>query len=54
MFFWYFVQFQNKLSKLEEQLSNELQAKDELEQKYRWDCFDILCVSKEVLIDLLF
>ncbi|NXE10135.1 ROCK2 kinase, partial [Lophotis ruficrista] len=27
--------FQKKLSKLEEQLSNELQAKDELEQKYR-------------------
>ncbi|XP_075354062.1 rho-associated protein kinase 2 isoform X3 [Mycteria americana] len=29
------AQFQKKLSKLEEQLSNELQAKDELEQKYR-------------------
>ncbi|KFO95886.1 Rho-associated protein kinase 2, partial [Calypte anna] len=28
-------EFQKKLSKLEEQLSNELQAKDELEQKYR-------------------
>ncbi|KFU95637.1 Rho-associated protein kinase 2, partial [Chaetura pelagica] len=28
-------EFQTKLSKLEEQLSNELQAKDELEQKYR-------------------
>uniref|UniRef100_A0A8B9QWZ0 Rho-associated protein kinase 2 n=1 Tax=Anas platyrhynchos TaxID=8839 RepID=A0A8B9QWZ0_ANAPL len=27
--------FQKKISKLEEQLSNELQAKDELEQKYR-------------------
>lgn len=33
-------QFQKKLSKLEEQLSNELQAKDELEQKYRWDCLN--------------
>ncbi|NXE50858.1 ROCK2 kinase, partial [Casuarius casuarius] len=29
------VSFQKKLSKLEEQLSNEIQAKDELEQKYR-------------------
>ncbi|XP_068534704.1 rho-associated protein kinase 2 isoform X3 [Anas acuta] len=28
-------EFQKKISKLEEQLSNELQAKDELEQKYR-------------------
>ncbi|KFV50712.1 Rho-associated protein kinase 2, partial [Tyto alba] len=28
-------EFQKKVSKLEEQLSNELQAKDELEQKYR-------------------
>ncbi|KQK77003.1 Rho-associated protein kinase 2 [Amazona aestiva] len=28
-------EFQKKLTKLEEQLSNELQAKDELEQKYR-------------------
>ena len=39
--FWYLTQFQKKLSKLEEQLSNELQAKDELEQKYRWDGFDV-------------
>ncbi|NXJ15406.1 ROCK2 kinase, partial [Odontophorus gujanensis] len=31
----FFFPFQKKLSKLEEQLSNELQAKDELEQKYR-------------------
>ncbi|XP_067400864.1 rho-associated protein kinase 2 isoform X2 [Emydura macquarii macquarii] len=30
-----FAQFQEKLSKLEEQLSNEIQAKDELEQKCR-------------------
>nr|XP_025034995.1 rho-associated protein kinase 2 isoform X1 [Pelodiscus sinensis] len=30
-----FAQFQKKLSKLEEQLSNEIQAKDELEQKCR-------------------
>ncbi|XP_069706603.1 rho-associated protein kinase 2 isoform X2 [Phaenicophaeus curvirostris] len=28
-------EFQKKISKLEEQLSNEIQAKDELEQKYR-------------------
>lgn len=44
MLFWHFAQFQKKLSKLEEQLSNELQAKDELEQKYRWDCFDMFDV----------
>ncbi|XP_048701474.1 rho-associated protein kinase 2 isoform X2 [Lepidochelys kempii] len=30
-----FAQFQKKMSKLEEQLSNEIQAKDELEQKCR-------------------
>nr|XP_032648232.1 rho-associated protein kinase 2 isoform X4 [Chelonoidis abingdonii] len=30
-----FAQFQKKLSKLEEQLNNEIQAKDELEQKCR-------------------
>lgn len=41
MLFWRFTQFQKKLSKLEEQLSNELQAKDELEQKYRWECFNM-------------
>lgn len=41
MLFWHFSQFQKKLSKLEEQLSNELQAKDELEQKYRWECFNM-------------
>jgi len=41
LFLTFFTQFQKKLSKLEEQLSNELQAKDELEQKYRWDCYDV-------------
>lgn len=49
MLFWHFAQFQKKLSKLEEQLSNELQAKDELEQKYRWDCFDMF----DVLINFI-
>ncbi|NWS68796.1 ROCK2 kinase, partial [Crotophaga sulcirostris] len=33
--FFDILQFQKKISKLEEQLSNEIQAKDELEQKYR-------------------
>lgn len=55
MLFWHFTQFQKKLSKLEEQLSHELQAKDELEQKYRWECFNMFWyVYKDVLLDLLF
>lgn len=44
------MQFQKKLSKLEEQLSNELQAKDELEQKYRWECFNMFGVVIKIFI----
>ncbi|XP_074394202.1 rho-associated protein kinase 2 isoform X3 [Zonotrichia albicollis] len=40
--------FQNKLSKLEEQLSNELQAKDELEQKYRSTSVRLEKIAKEL------
>ncbi|XP_014106917.1 PREDICTED: rho-associated protein kinase 2 isoform X2 [Pseudopodoces humilis] len=41
-------EFQKKLSKLEEQLSNELQAKDELEQKYRSTSVRLEKITKEL------
>ncbi|NXT11604.1 ROCK2 kinase, partial [Prunella fulvescens] len=41
-------EFQKKLNMLEEQLSNELQAKDELEQKYRSTSVRLEKIAKEL------
>uniref|UniRef100_A0A8C2IFI9 Rho-associated protein kinase 2 n=1 Tax=Cyprinus carpio TaxID=7962 RepID=A0A8C2IFI9_CYPCA len=42
------TQLQKKLHSLEEQLNNEMQAKDELEQKYRSNCSRLEKITKEL------
>lgn len=37
IFFCQLIQFQEKINKLEDQLRNEIQTKDDLEQKYRYN-----------------
>uniref|UniRef100_A0A8C2ID06 Rho-associated protein kinase n=1 Tax=Cyprinus carpio TaxID=7962 RepID=A0A8C2ID06_CYPCA len=42
------TELQKKLHSLEEQLNNEMQAKDELEQKYRSNCSRLEKITKEL------
>lgn len=42
------TQLQKKLHSLEEQLNIEMQAKDELEQKYRSNCTRLEKITKEL------
>lgn len=37
IFFCQLIQFQEKINKLEDQLRNEIQTKDDFEQKYRYN-----------------
>lgn len=44
----FYTQLQKKLHYLEEQLNIEMQAKDELEQKYRSNCSRLEKITKEL------